>query len=670
MIEFFGKNAKLGAYGLAENMNAHLNMKDIHTLGLDERSLIYDEELNAYVPQEVSEISLTNTMGVIPQNIKAGIAYTQQFDDKRAKIGINYQFNKAKLVGTQNSSSDLVYNENKRTANYSNYINADNTKSNVNIFLEHKLDTLNKILFLGTLTSLQSEGENRATQNILYNNILANSTTRVNPFQNNLLTYALEADYDHKFKKKGRAFVFTSCLAFNENNLNGKNIQNGYFIYGSGKKFPIFSDQLRVNNNNSYNLKIAGNYIDALIKDKLFLEVGLSMLKNESKSYNNTSDNDANNAYSKRIPSLSNNYVYTLNAFSQNTELIYKGKTLDLSIGVKMQETQMQQTNLDSGRNGLNRSFLFALPSVEWGWKYQSNSKLKFNFSTSVKPPMLYQIQPFVNNYNPQYIISGNPDLTPAYNYKFVLSNSMWNPIKQSNLGMVMSVKLVSNDIVTVTNANELGNVTQSYTQVNGNYDIYGAVDYKFPVNRIALDVRMGSNAYFHKNGQVNNNVLNNSLNTYATVWAALKKNISNLLESKLTMSGIYSKSSLDSRVNFDYQQINFRLDLEEKIKLPWDLHLSCMVSSQILPPGNSYLTNQSYALLNLGLERSFLSDRSLTAKLNLYDILNQNRAVIRNFNNNQINETMNQALTRYGMLMISYRFLYHTKENEFDSDL
>lgn len=74
-----------------------------------------------------------------------------------------------------------------------------------------------------------------------------------------------------------------------------------------------------------------------------------------------------------------------------------------------------------------------------------------------------------------------------------------------------------------------------------------------------------------------------------------------------------------------------------------------------VLYSGLSQGFNQSFLLWNASVGYKFLPDRSLDIRLNVYDILNQNRAIERTVTETYIEDSYTNVLRRYFMLNATY---------------
>lgn len=667
MANVFKGKLKAGVYAIFDNINARMSWQDRQDMGMGNGNWYYDEDLDQWIGPD-GENGSNGMWGFIPGNMHVGALFSKQFEDGSGKISANYSNKRSRYTGNILTSNTMLLNDIRRSTSSVNQADITNSKHDFDLRYEYRIDTSNKVSVAFGTRIQNNDGVNVWSEEILVDSTLTNKNQRENPFQFDRQKYDLGAEYEHKFKKKGRFAGLTLGILSSNQISESNNIQNGNQYDSMGNTTPLTLDQLRTNYDQNRNFKAAITYIEPLIKDKLFIDFGLSGLMNNSKSFNNTY-NKQSGIYDQRIDALSNNYRYDVNAYSQAIKLRYKSKKIESSLGAKLQESNLNQVFLDSGKSGLERSFLFLLPNYQFMWKYKRNSNLTFNFNTNVTPPQLMQIQPFVNNSNPQNITSGNPNLTPSYVYRFSLSNSFWYPISQSNLWTSINYRRIQQDIVSQTSVDETGNVRQSYTQVDGNYSINGNTYYSFLFKPWKIQVSNGLNGNFNQTSQVVNNVITPSERIFLSYWANLNKTIDSTYTAELSFNIDYSKTTIANRPS-NNTQYGISISSSHDYTFKNKIKLSSEITANILPPSGAYATSQSFYLLNAGIERSFLTDNAMTAKLFFYDILGQNRAVNRYVSDNNINESINQALTQYVMLSLTYKFKNKRKGNEEDTGL
>ena len=192
---------------------------------------------------------------------------------------------------------------------------------------------------------------------------------------------------------------------------------------------------------------------------------------------------------------------------------------------------------------------------------------------------------------------------------------------------------------------------------------------YGFTFKPLELDVNPG----FWLNWNERSNYFNHERVKTNNIWSGfyweLSKRLDSLLESSLEFHLNWSQAQSDNPSFQNATNLNWDISTKQELRLPSKFKLIGELEYKIIPSNSSFGTTQSFTLLNASLERPFLKGNSLIAKLTFYDILGQNRAINRNFYQNNVSETISQALTRYVMLTMTYKFRKKRKQKEDEMD-
>lgn len=669
MANVFRENTKLAGFFSADNMRARMNWQDMRDMGIDNQSWVYDEDLDAWIDKG-GDGGTGNTLQVIPQNIKTGGNINQKFSDGSGVLKARYNHNQSSFDGDQLNRYSTFFDEATQDAENKNYINAKNIKNSGLISIDKTIDTLQKVHIGFTANVSQYEGFNRTDNTILYDSVLVNKSVRQNPFDNRTESYGVNSEYERKFSKKGRLFGLQIDFSSRITSGDRKSIMSGWLYKASGDSTAQSQDQNTQLFNKNNNLKLSASYVEPLFVKGFYAEVGLNYVLGRNASFFNTfNKNILTNEYSQSIPSLSNNYYYNVNAWSEQLKLNFKSKKFDWFVGAKLHQVSMSQEHLDSGEVNLARDFNYILPTANISWKYRRNSSLTLNFRKGVVAPRINQLQPFTDNSNPQYVTTGNPNLSPTENYSFSLKNNFWYPVSQTNLWANVSFKHIVNDIVDSTIISENGAVQNYFTHVNGNNNANLNLWYGFFFKPLKMQIDPGFWMSLNNRSNYFNSKLIRTNNINSGFYLEMSKSIDSLLQSSLTLNLDWNHARSDNPNFQNTNNITYQISTKHELTLPLQFKLIGELDYQILPSNAAFADNQTYILLNGSLEKNFLKENALTLRFSAYDILGQNRSIWRNMYQNTRSETVNQALTRYFMLTMVYKFKNKRKQGSNESD-
>ncbi|MBL7790558.1 MAG: outer membrane beta-barrel protein [Chitinophagales bacterium] len=669
MANVFRENTKLAGFFSADNMRARMNWQDMRDMGIDNQSWVYDEDLDAWIDKG-GDGGTGNTLQVIPQNIKTGGNLNQKFSDGSGVLKARFNHNQSSFDGDQLNNSTTFFNEATQDVENKNYINAKNIKNSGLISIDKTIDSLQKIHIGFTANVSQYDGFNQTDNTIFYDSVLVNKSLRRNPFNNRTESYEINAEYERKFTKKGRLLGLQIDYSTRETSGDRKSIMNGWLYKSNGDSIAQSQDQNTQLFNKNNNLKLSASYIEPLFIKGFYAEFGLNYVLGRNTSFFNTfNKNMLTNEYSQPILSLSNNYYYNVNAWSEQLKLNYKSKKVDWFVGAKLHQVSMTQEHLDSGEVNLARNFNYILPTANISWKYKRNSSLTLNFRKGVVAPRINQLQPFTDNSNPQYITTGNPNLSPTENYSFSLRNNFWYPVSQTNLWANVSFKHIVNDIVDSTIISENGAVQNFFTHVNGNNTANLSIWYGFFFKPLKMQIDPGFWMSFNNRSNYFNSRLIRTNNINSGFYLEMSKSIDSLLQSSLTLNLDWNQARSDNPNFQNTNNFTYQISTKQELTLPLQFKLIGEFEYQILPSNAAFADNQTYILLNGSLEKSFLKENALTLRFSAYDILGQNRSIWRSLYQNTRSETINQALTRYFMLTMVYKFKNKRKQGSNESD-
>lgn len=651
MINYFNKDVKTSAYLLTDNMNNFVSWNDRSDFGIG-NNWQYDDDLDTWINKEGN---YENDYGVIPRRIQGGAFYSQKLQDKTGKITTKYAYNNRKFDGNQISTNKTIYEGREQTAIQDHYVNSDNNQHKIATYFEKQLDSFQNLKIELEISNAKTEYYNLNTSKVLLDSVRINSNQVSINSNGEKPIINLEGNYELKFKKPGRFVGLTAAYNFSNNTSTGITNTNALFFNSDIDSFVSNTDFLLASKIRNNSIKGSVVYIEPLYKENLFVEFGVSGLNNQFVSTRNTfSKLPGGDDFSQLIDTLSNNYNYKANVFSEYAKVFYKKKKANVEMGLKIQQSILQQGIIDSASFG--RNFNNFLPFFKFDWKYKRNSNFKFNFRTSIKAPSIDQIQPFRNNTNPLFITEGNKNLIPSTNYVFSIRNNFSQPIKKTNLWASATFKLIQDDIVSSLKIGSDGVRKQTYVQTNGNYNIDANLYYDFFMDKLGLGVSPGFTFRYGRGNSFTNDIENITKVTTYSPRVGLSKSIDSLVSFDVDLEFNYSQSTIENKFITKNNQYSWDITVENDWQLPWDMTLEAGLEWSIYPASSAFASQTSVALLSADLQKTILKNTT-TVKLGVYDILNQNRAINRSFFNNNVYESVSDALTRYIMLTVSYRF-------------
>src|SRR6202012_4621974 len=120
---------------------------------------------------------------------------------------------------------------------------------------------------------------------------------------------------------------------------------------------------------------------------------------------------DSNTHQYEPVSSLSNQFYYTQDVFSIYNSYQLSLAKWNINAGLRAEETIVNAHFLSSG-TAINPNYLNIVPSLAINHPLGSGG-INLAFNQRVQRPGIYRLNPFVDKSNPNFIVSGNPDLKP-----------------------------------------------------------------------------------------------------------------------------------------------------------------------------------------------------------------------------------------------------------------
>lgn len=318
------------------------------------------------------------------------------------------------------------------------------------------------------------------------------------------------------------------------------------------------------------------------------------------------------------------------------------------------------------------RTTVFFQPSakVEYKW-HNSKRSVSFNYNMRQSAPDMLDLLDIKDNEDPLNIYHGNSDLknTTAHTLRFEHNNN--SPRKQRTFGAYVAYNIIQN-------AKAMGYVYDRSTgvrnykpeNVNGNYNVYGGVNYSMPLDakkRLTFSTYTFAQLY-HGVDLISTDVdvapSRSSVNTYwATETIKLDYRLGKVtLGAKAYCSWNRATSKREDFVPFTVWDFNYGPTVQ--VELPWDMQL---VSDLTLYSRRGYddsSANTDDVVWNARLSKRILKG-GLTLSVDAFDILGQLSNLTQTVNSQGRLETFRDVTPRYVMFHAIYRLNIKPKSRQ-----
>lgn len=641
----FNNKQKISVFALGSNTpRSSLGWGDMYKYGLN------NESTYQYNEEDQSWLSPAKNTGV-PRTFKGGIYYTDKLSDK-TKISTNYTYNNNGLVAKSSTHSQYFLTDTSYATQNTSESNQLNDGHNVNFDITQKIDSLTDLQITPKLQlNSSSTVKNDNTDFINSESALVRKTEIVNRNTSKGYNLNTTARLTKRFIKKGRTLSVMYNNVVGNNSSDGKLVSNN--TYYNASFIPNDSiNQEKINSNNTTSHNSTITYNEPLNK-KINLELSYDYNYNKGTQSKQTYDY-ANGEYSVKNSLYTNGFENLRTTNRLSTKFIYEVKKQRLTIGTRLRQITIENTNLINGQK-ISETVNNVLPLLNYRYKFSDSKRLNFDYLTSSSQPSIDQLQPVQDNTNPNQIRKGNPNLLPTFKQDFRLNYNSYKAITGNNVWMSANYSSTANAFTNTIQYDSIGRTITTPVNVNGNYSFGAEVSggYSFFSKVLTLDPELSYNYNSYSN------FINNQKNITTTSSTTSGLNVFLQLDTLTFRVGYnytyYSPTStLNAANNKPYvtQHINADLTLRLPFKFVFESDVNYTINSK---RAQGY--NINYLIWNASIKKTLLKNDNLVVSINAIDLLNQNISATRTVQDNVIIDNKTNIIARYILLKAIYKF-------------
>ncbi|GAA4395759.1 TonB-dependent receptor [Nibrella viscosa] len=595
-----------------------------------------------------------NTPNNIVESLGGGINYRDAWG-KRAEVAMSYFANQTTTTTEQQSRRENILPEASFTNDQSNTSRNRNRNHRFNMRLDYKLDSLTTLRFTPNLSWQTSKYNSLSSQRAM--------TMAGRPLNSNETDYRSNGDgvsgfsnllLMRKFRREGRTFSANLNTILNDQSILGLNQATNRF-------FGPDSVNARVNRLNQQsrqqtdlmNNTLTLSYTEPLSLSRK-LEFRYTYAANSNQADRSVTDyNEVTRQYDRFNPLLSNQFASAFAAHRGGVTFQNRRLRYSYGIGVEVQEADLRVDNrsIDSL---LNRQFVNVLPNAMFTYNFGRNRNLRINYRSRINAPSVSQLQPVPDNTNPLNIRLGNPSLKPEYINTVMMMFNSFSTSGSRSLFAALNVNQIDNRIVNATTFTNVGAQTTKPVNADGFYAVNGFMAVGRRLNNLKVNINWNTNVGLNRGVSFVNNQSNYSRNWILGQGLSANSSFNGKFEFNVSGNINYQTAaySLQSSQNTEF----FTKTLEADIyyQLPFRLVLITDVT-YLNNSGRSAGYNQNFALWNVALARQFFKGKQGELRLQVYDLLNQNRSLVRNVTETYIEDVQSRVLKRYFLLSFTY---------------
>ncbi|TAE22269.1 MAG: TonB-dependent receptor [Cytophagales bacterium] len=479
--------------------------------------------------------------------------------------------------------------------------------------------------------------------------------------------------WTHKFARRGRTFSANLVSTINAQNTEGFNrSENEYFqsvatapiagsltggqsLTGVGGLFAPRINQQNRQRTDALTNNLTLSYTEPLSLAKT-LEFRYALNTNDNTSDRRVFDfNEQAGQYNLANTRLTNQFDNIFRTQRAGLSLQTRRLNYNYTFGFDVQDALLRSDNQTQDTE-ISRRYFNLLPNALFTYNVSRNKRLMITYRSRIQPPSVNQLQPVVNNTNPLNIQTGNENLKPEFGNNLNLNFNNFNPTSFKSLFASLNVNQVSRRIVNATTYNPAGGQLTKPINADGFYSVNGFVS----VGRSLTWQGQRVNLNWTTNGNFTNNIsfVNDVLNKGRNLSVGQGVSVNTFWKEKLDLNLGGNVTYQSAQYSLQPQQNSSFLFSSVSFRVFYQLPGRFNATSDLMYNANSGRAagfNQRFALWNVGVARQLFKNKQGELRLAVYDLLNQNRSIVRNVTDTYIEDVQSMVLRRYVMLTFTY---------------
>lgn len=471
--------------------------------------------------------------------------------------------------------------------------------------------------------------------------------------------------YRARINDRGRSV--SSNFAVNLSNNEYLSFLDAVREYYEGPVFTSdLTDQQSMSSTQSHSLSSGTTFNEPLgERGMLQLSYNISWSDNNSQRMTNSWDiiSQSYAVFEEDLSSDINN-GYLTNRLGMGYRI--RGEKYHLLTHVSWQNARLSSVHQIPREEEMDYVYETFIPRIHFTYNFSRNNRIRINYRSFTSPPSVSQLQSTIDNTNPLLLRSGNPDLDQSISHTFSVRYNLTQAESSRTLSAFFNGTFTSDHIGTATTIARSDTLLSSGfllprgaqfsrpENLNGFANLRSTINYGFPLGflRSNMNITAGM-AYSRVPGLINNQ--DNLSHTYTTNGGVvLGSNISPKVDFSLAYRLNYSQleNTLQPHRNSNYfyhvSEVRFNWIFLNGWVLRNDL-------TNLYYTGQAELTDENFWLWNMNIGRKFLANQRGELTLGVYDLLDQNRGIRRDFSDTYTEEFRSNVLNRFFMLTFSY---------------
>jgi hypothetical protein len=617
---------------------------------------------------------LGNSQPGIARTISSGLNYSDAWSKKTAVNG-SYFYNNLNVVNNQDRFREtFVLNDSSQFNTRQILSSNKNQNHRFNFEIDHKLDSMNSILIRPNISFQNTDNFNESNSVTTKGKVTPqNSVQTFNNSKNDGYNFNNSILFRHRFAKRGRSISLNLTNGLSNTDIERNTLSYNTFSSGSTTRRDTIN-QISLIDREGKSFGANASYTEPIsAKDQLELSYNYNYNLNNS-DQQTMGFNKITGKYDQVNRQLSNNFENT--NISNRVNANYRrqvNKEWNYTLGLGVQNAQLISDN-KTKNTSLTQTFNNFFPTFMLQYSKNRTKNLRFNYRGSTRQPGVNQLQDVIDNSNPLNITTGNPALRQEFNNNISINYTNFNIFTFKNFVVNVNGGATSNKI---SNSYFINNTTSPVTvpgenivlipgaqfskpvNIDGAYNVRGFLNYGFPVKRPKSNLNLTTNISYGKDVNLINNVKSFTNNYVVGETVRFTMNLKEKLDLNFSSTSTYNWARYTQNENSKFQQPNGDYFTQVfSVEPTYSTKKGFIFSSDfdyLLNRGQTEGYNQSIPLWHAAIAKQLFKKKEGEIRLSVFDLLNQNKSITRNVEQNYIEDVRSDVLRRYFMLTFTY---------------
>ncbi|MCU7493433.1 MAG: outer membrane beta-barrel protein [Ignavibacteria bacterium] len=606
---------------------------------------------------------MVNAQNGITTTKAFGLNYSDKWADKLELSG-SYFLNHS----NNNSESDIRRNYFIGGVSGQNYFenglsNSGNTNHRFDMKLDYQIDSLNSITFRPRVSYQENDANSLTTGRTDAAMQTLSSMTNNSGSDRSALNSSGDLLFRHRFETQGRTLSLGLSGTYKKTKGNSSLFSEN--LYYDNMIDSDTLDQISKTDKNGRSGSANIVYTEPLFENAQ-MQFSSRTSYSEDESDQRTFKNIAGfSNYSLQDTSLSNVYKkqYTTQAFGAGFR--YQKEALSFMANVNYNIAHLKNDQTFPHDLTLDRPFYSVLPSMMLRFNISRDKNLRVFYRTNNDDPSVEQLQDVLDNSNPLFLSTGNPNLKQDYSHNLAIRYSQLDFQNMTSFFLMMGGTITKDYIGnssfmayrdTVVNGVALkrGSQLSRPENMDGYMNFRMFSTYGLPVYFLKSNLNLSLMASYSRTPGIVNGIKSYSNTTVLGPGFVLASNVGENLDFTVSSRSNINlvKSTLRQNSNDNYFTQN------SSLKFYWMFWEGFLFQTDFQHRYDGQLAegyDKNSYLLNLALGKKLFSKDQGEIRLTVYDVLNKNNSLQRTVTDSYYEDSRTNVLGRYLILTFTY---------------